>query len=222
MEVLEKEPTVLDPADVSPTISAGSVRKAKAGNFYLFCKRLFDIVFSFGLGLVLAIPMLILSLVIRLDSPGPAIFRQARMGQGGKIFDIYKFRTMHTDAPADMPTNDFLNAEDYMTTLGRFLRKTSLDELPQLWNIFMGDMSFVGYRPVCLTEELLNQMRADYGVFEARPGLTGYAQVQGRDNIRSSEKALLDAEYVANRSIRLDLWCLWRTVKVVITHEGAK
>lgn len=217
MDVMERNAGACGDAN-----SVSAPAAAQAGKGYLFCKRAFDIAVSFSVGAVLLIPLLFVAVAIRLDSPGPAIFRQWRMGRGGKPFAIFKFRTMRTDAPSEMPTNEFVNAEDYMTPLGAFLRKTSIDELPQLWNILIGDMSFVGYRPVCLTEERLNQLRNDYGVFEARPGLTGYAQVQGRDNIDTDEKAMLDAEYVARRSFRLDMWCLWRTVKVVITHEGAK
>lgn len=206
--------------------AAGSVEKAvyttASSNkwMYRFLKRLFDILVSLAAGLVLLIPMVIVAILIRLDSKGPAIFRQERMGKDGKVFTIYKFRTMSMDAPHELATREFTNSEEYMTKLSRILRRSSIDELPQLYNILRGDMSIVGYRPVCLTETELNDLRMRYGVFAARPGITGLAQVSGRDNIGYEEKALLDARYVAERSIKMDLWCLIQTVKVVISGEG--
>lgn len=206
--------------------AAGSVEKAvyttASSNkwMYRFLKRLFDILVSLAAGLMLLIPMVIVAILIRLDSKGPAIFRQERMGKDGKVFTIYKFRTMSMDAPHELATREFTNSEEYMTKLSRILRRSSIDELPQLYNILRGDMSIVGYRPVCLTETELNDLRMRYGVFAARPGITGLAQVSGRDNIGYEEKALLDARYVAERSIKMDLWCLIQTVKVVISGEG--
>lgn len=206
--------------------AAGSVEKAVYATassnkwMYRFLKRLFDILVSLAAGLVLLIPMVIVAILIRLDSKGPAIFRQERMGKDGKVFTIYKFRTMSMDAPHELATREFTNSEEYMTKLSRILRRSSIDELPQLYNILRGDMSIVGYRPVCLTETELNDLRMRYGVFAARPGITGLAQVSGRDNIGYEEKALLDARYVAERSIKMDLWCLIQTVKVVISGEG--
>ena len=135
---------------------------------------------------------------------------------------IYKFRTMRMDAPPELATRRFRNSDEYITKLGAFLRRTSLDELPQLWNILRGEMSFVGYRPVCLSEEDLNDLRMEYGVFQIRPGLTGYAQIQGRDDLEYRRKAVLDAEYVQRRSFKLDIWCLLKTVTVVFSGEGAK
>lgn len=187
---------------------------------YRFFKRLFDIVLSLIACVVLFIPLILISVLICLDSKGPAIFTQERMGKDGKVFTIYKFRTMSLDAPSEMAARDFCDSEKYMTKLGRFLRRSSIDELPQLFNILRGDMSIVGYRPVCLTETELNELRMRYGVFNTRPGITGLAQVSGRDNIGYEEKALLDARYVAERSMKMDIWCLIQTVKVVITGEG--
>ena len=166
--------------------------------------------------------MLIVSLLIWLESGGPVIFKQLRMGKNEKTFVIYKFRTMRMDAPPEKAAREFENADQYITKVGAFLRRTSIDELPQLLNILKGDMSIVGYRPVCVTETELNALRKQYGVFSVRPGLTGYAQVLGRDNIDYREKAALDAEYVAKRSIKLDLWCIFKTVAVVFTGEGTK
>lgn len=189
---------------------------------YIVIKRSFDIVVALIAGIILFVPMLVLALLIRLESPGPALFCQERMGRGGVPFIIYKFRSMRTDAPSDMPTNDFNNLDQYATKLGQFMRKTSLDELPQIMNVLKGDMSLVGYRPVCLTEKELNNMRMNYGVFNTRPGITGYAQVLGRDHVSKEEKARLDAYYVNHISLHLDLWCLFKTISVVITQEGAK
>jgi O-antigen biosynthesis protein WbqP len=194
--------------------------EGKPGKGYLFAKRCFDFCVALIASLVLLIPMLIIGLLIRLSSPGPAVFKQKRMGQGGKEFIIYKFRTMRTDAPSEMAARHFEDSHKFVTKIGAFLRRTSLDELPQLLNILRGNMSFVGYRPVCLTETKLNDLRKEYGVFSAKPGLTGLAQVSGRDNISSSQKAAIDAEYVRNCSMKLDLWCIWKTVAIVFSGEG--
>ena len=196
--------------------------QANGGIFYRTIKRTFDLVVAILGGVLALIPMLAVALLICIESRGPVIFKQMRMGKNGKIFVIYKFRTMRMDAPPELATREFLDSHRYITKVGAFLRRTSIDELPQLFNIIKGDMSLVGYRPVCVTETKLNSLRKDYGVFAVRPGLTGYAQVLGRDNIGYQEKAALDAEYVKNRSIMLDLWCLFKTVAVVFTGEGSK
>ena len=188
---------------------------------YLVIKRVVDITVACIILLVLALPMLIIAALIKIGSPGPALFKQQRMGLGGKPFTIYKFRTMKQDAPPEMATLEFKDSSDYITRIGGFLRRTSIDELPQLLNIIKGDMSFVGYRPVCLTEENLNNLRMEYGVFALRPGITGLAQVKGRDTLRSPEKALLDKQYVEECSAKLDLWCCWQTVWTVISGKGA-
>lgn len=190
------------------------------GRAYLVVKRAMDIVLA-ALGLVvLAVPMLVIALLIKLESPGPAIFKQQRMGAEGKIFTILKFRTMRLDAPPELSAREFLDSSNYITKIGAFLRRTSLDEIPQLLNILKGDMSVVGYRPVCLTEVELNDLRKKNGVFVLRPGITGLAQVKGRDNLHYTEKALLDQEYVENCSMKLDFWCCLQTVKIVINGEG--
>lgn len=188
---------------------------------YLAVKRTADVVVACITLLVLLVPMLIIALLIKLESAGPALFKQQRMGLGGKPFTIYKFRTMKINAPSEMATREFTDSSDYITRLGGFLRRSSIDELPQLINILKGDMSFVGYRPVCLTEVKLNEVRAEYGVFALRPGITGLAQVKGRDALRSPEKALLDKQYVEQCSAKLDLWCCWQTVWTVISGKGA-
>lgn len=187
---------------------------------YLVFKRIFDIAASFLAGSVLLLPLLLVAMLIRLDSPGPAIFRQERMGKDGRVFTIYKFRTMTTSAPHDMAARDIETHGQYVTKLGAFLRRSSIDELPQLWNILKGDMSIVGYRPVVLTEIELNELRKAYGVFAVRPGITGLAQVSGRDNLGIEEKVQLDARYVAQCSLKMDLRCILLTVKTVLTGEG--
>lgn len=189
---------------------------------FLCVKYSFDFLFSLFLLLVLLLPLLLIALLIRLDSPGPALFTQIRVGQYGKPFKVYKFRTMTTTAPHDMPTSQFSDADRYITRLGAFLRKTSLDELPQLLNVLRGEMSFVGFRPVCTTERKLNALRAQYGVFDCRPGITGLAQVQGRDDLYYKDKAKVDAEYARKRSLTLDLQCLLKTIPVTLTQKGAK
>lgn len=206
--------------DISITVTKKKMNIKRS--MYLFVKRFLDIFISFVLGVILILPILILILLIRLDSPGPAIFKQKRMGRNGKIFTIYKFRTMRLDAPPDMASIEFHNSKEYITKIGAFLRRTSLDEVPQLINIFNGTMSIVGYRPVCLTEVELNRLRAEYGVFSMRPGLTGLAQVSGRDNVTPQKKAKLDADYVNKSGIKMDCWCLIKTVKIVFSGEGVK
>lgn len=192
----------------------------KARPVYGFVKRSFDIICSAVALAVLLIPMLIVAVLIRLDSKGPAVFRQQRVGRYGKVFTIYKFRTMKLTAPSEVASRDFQDPQQHVTKLGAFLRRTSIDELPQLINILRGDMSIVGYRPVCVTETELNRLRMEYGVFTLRPGITGLAQVSGRDNVTYEKKALLDAQYVKECSARMDAFCLAKTVKIVLTGEG--
>ncbi len=201
-----------------------SILKAtpSGGILYRFVKRIFDLVVSLAAGTVLILPLTVICVLVRMDSPGPALFSQKRLGKDGKVFKIYKIRTMKKDAPPNVATNDLEDIDQITTGIGRFLRKTSLDELPQLWNVIRGDMSIVGYRPVCLSEEWLNSQRLERGVLQVRPGITGYAQVLGRDDICASEKVALDVYYVQNRSLKLDMWCLLHTVGVVFTGEGAK
>lgn len=187
---------------------------------YLAVKRGFDVVTALFAMAILLVPMLIIALIIKLDSPGPALFKQKRMGKNGEVFTIYKFRTMKISAPSEMATRDFVDANQYMTKFGNFLRRSSIDELPQLLNILTGDMSIVGYRPVCLTETELNELRMERGVFRLRPGITGLAQVSGRDDVPYEKKVELDSKYVAECSLKMDVWCLLQTVRTVITGEG--
>ena len=206
----------------SETTATGEdlVQTAKRQKVYLAVKRVLDILVAVFAGLFLLIPLCLIGILIRLESPGPALFLQKRMGRHGKTFTIYKFRTMRTVAPSDMATRELPNSEQYITRIGSFLRRTSIDELPQLLNVLRGDMSLIGYRPVCLTETKLNEMRRQNGVFAARPGITGLAQVSGRDNIGNEEKVKYDALYVRECSLKMDLYCLIKTVAAVIDGEG--
>lgn len=171
-----------------------------------------------GLGWLLVL----LALLVRLTSPGPALFRQRRIGRNKKEFEILKFRTMRIDTPRDMPTHLLKDPERYVTPLGRWLRRTSLDELPQLFNILKGEMALIGPRPALWNQFDLIAGRELYGVNRLRPGLTGWAQVNGRDEIPLVKKIRLDAEYAKRISLRFDLKIFFMTAGKVITGEGIK
>ena len=183
-------------------------------------KRLLAVVLSLCGMICLSWLFLILAVAIKLDSPGPVFFKQKRVGIGKKHFYILKFRTMRIDTPHDMPTHLLHDPDQYITRVGRFLRKTSLDELPQLWNILKGDMSFVGPRPLISSEMRAHRLRLEYGVYRFRPGLTGWAQINGRDSISLLRKMKLDKEYCDNWSLKLDLIILLRSVGAVVKQEG--
>lgn len=190
---------------------------------YLFLKRCFDIVMSLITGIVLLLPMLLLALIIRIDSPGPALFRQERLGKDGKAFVMLKFRSMYLDAEANGPK--WADTEDdRCTRVGRVLRKFRLDELPQLWNIFAGHMSFVGPRPerAYFCDQFETYIHGFSNRLAVRPGLTGLAQVNGGYDLRPEKKIVYDMEYIRNQSFLLDLECILKTVKLVFTHEGAR
>ena len=191
-------------------------------SIYLCIKRAFDVVVSAVCLAVLLVPMILIAVCIKLDSSGPVFIKQKRMGQKGKVFYIYKFRTMYRFTPNNVPTAELRNPFYFITHLGRNLRKTSLDELPQLVNVLKGDMSLVGYRPVCLTEIKLNNLREEYGVFKCKPGITGLAQVMGRDDLPYREKARVDRIYLKNRSLILDAYILLKTIPVTISQRGVK
>lgn len=187
-------------------------------------KRLIDIVLSFIGILVLWPVMLIIAVVIKIDDPGPVIFKQKRIAKdknGEKqFFNIMKFRSMKVSAPKDMPTHLFTSSDDFYTKSGRFIRKTSLDELPQIFNIFMGDMSVVGPRPALWNQDDLYEERAKYGANEVTPGLTGWAQINGRDELAIDVKAKFDGEYAKNVSFLFDCKCFFRTFIKVAKSEG--
>ena len=187
---------------------------------YRYIKRIIDILLS-GLAIIILSPLLlILCIAIKLDSPGPIFFTQKRVGIHKTYFQIYKFRTMRTDTPKDMPTHMLANPEQYITKTGRFLRKTSLDELPQIFNIFKGDMSIVGPRPALWNQDDLVAERDKYGANDVTPGLTGWAQINGRDDLEIPVKAKLDGEYVKKYGFTMDVRCFFGTFLSVLRQDG--
>ena len=185
-----------------------------------FWKRFVDLILSGLAILVLAVPMLILVIAIKLDSPGPVFFTQKRVGIRKSHFNILKFRTMRIDTPRDMPTHLLENPQQWITKVGAFLRKTSLDELPQIFNIFAGQMSIIGPRPALWNQFDLVQERDKYGANDVRPGLTGWAQINGRDELEIPVKARLDGEYVEKLSFSFDCKCFFGTIASVLKHDG--
>lgn len=185
-----------------------------------FLKRVIDLTASLLGIVVLALPMLLIAIAIKIDSKGPVFFKQKRVGRGKTYFYILKFRTMRTDAPHDSPTHELGDPKKWITKLGRFLRKTSLDELPQIFNIFVGQMSVIGPRPALWNQDDLVAERDQYGANDVRPGLTGWAQINGRDELGISEKARLDGEYVQKMNFLFDCKCFFGTIFSVLKHDG--
>lgn len=187
---------------------------------YIKIKRMIDFVLSF-VGIIVLTPLyLILLVAIKLDSPGSILFKQKRVGIHKTHFNILKFRTMKIDTPKDMPTHMLENPEQYITKVGKFLRKTSLDELPQIFNIIKGDMSIIGPRPALWNQYDLLEERDKYGANDVLPGLTGLAQISGRDELEISVKAKLDGDYVQNMSFWMDVKCFFGTILSVLKSDG--
>ena len=187
---------------------------------YGYVKRGMDIVLS-GLAILILSPaLLVLCIAIKADSRGPVLFKQKRIGIHKTYFQIYKFRTMRTDTPKDMPTHLLADPEQYITRVGKFLRKTSLDELPQIFNILKGEMSIVGPRPALWNQEDLIRERDKYGANDVPPGLTGWAQINGRDELEIPVKAKLDGEYVEKFGLGMDLRCFFGTFLSVLRGDG--
>jgi O-antigen biosynthesis protein WbqP len=184
-------------------------------------KRLFDILLALVLGILLLPAMAIIAVAIRLTSPGPAIYWSRRVGRNNRLFWMPKFRTMYVGAP-EVATHLLIESRKWITPVGRWLRKTSLDELPQLWSILVGDMSFVGPRPALFNQHDLIQLRTQAGVHTLRPGLTGWAQIHGRDELSVPMKVVLDTFYLQNRSFWLDLYILITTAAKVMRGEGVR
>ena len=182
-------------------------------------KRALDLLLAVLIGVVCVVPIAVIAIAIRLTSPGPAIYWSDRVGRNNRIFRMPKFRTMRLDTPA-VATHLLTNPEAYVTTVGRFLRKTSLDELPQLWSIIRGDMSFVGPRPALFNQDDLVALRSAEGVHTLLPGLTGWAQINGRDELSIPDKVRLDAEYLRSRSLGFDLRILALTALRAFRGEG--
>ncbi len=182
-------------------------------------KRLFDLVLALTVAVVLALPVLLVALAVKLTSPGPALYWSNRVGRHNRIFRMPKFRSMRIGTPA-VATHLLTNPDAYLTPIGSFLRKSSLDELPQLWSILVGDMSFVGPRPALFNQDDLIALRTACGVHELTPGLTGWAQINGRDELPIPEKVRLDEEYLRRQSFLFDLRILWLTAVKVVRRDG--
>ena len=193
----------------------------KSQKIYSVFKRLFDILFSLLALLFLSPLFLFLSVMIKITSKGPIIFSQERIGQFGKIIKIYKFRTMKLKAPKSKATNEFNNADEYITKFGKFLRATSLDEMPQLFNVIKGDMSIVGPRPLILDEIFIHKLREKNDVYLIKPGITGLAQVNGRDFLDAKDKVDFDTQYLHNMSLKLDLAIFVKSIIVVFKQENS-
>lgn len=202
------------------TLSINLSRMVRSTVYKHFFKRLLDILVSAIAIVLLALPMGIIACVIKKEDPGPALFKQKRVGQYKRLFSIYKFRSMRLDTPKDIPTHLLENPEQYLLQSGRFLRKSSLDELPQLFNIIKGDMSIIGPRPALWNQDDLIRERDRYGANDVVPGLTGWAQVHGRDELEIPVKAKLDGEYTAKLSFAMDVRCFFLTIKSVFKGAG--
>ena len=182
-------------------------------------KRLFDLFLALTAGVILILPIMVMAAAVRLTSPGPALYWSERVGRHNRTFRMPKFRSMRIGTPA-VATHLLQDPDAWLTPIGAFLRKTSLDELPQLWSILAGDMSFVGPRPALFNQDDLVALRTERGVHELVPGLTGWAQVNGRDELPIPDKVALDVEYLRRRSFLFDLRILWLTAVKVLKREG--
>ena len=185
-----------------------------------FFKRLIDLLLSGMALLILAVPLLILALIVKLDSKGPVLFWQKRVGLHKEIFLMPKFRSMYTQTPAEVPTHMLSDPDRWITPVGKVYRKLSIDELPQLWSIFTGKMSIIGPRPALWNQEDLIAERDKYGANDVRPGLTGWAQINGRDELEIPVKAKLDGEYVEKMSFLFDCKCFFGTILAVLRRDG--
>ena len=208
----ENEPENAD--GVRGHLEAVGESQHKAGMYEKYIKRGLDVILSFG-GLVVLSPVfLAIFIAIKIDDPGPVLFTQKRVGKNKEFFKLHKFRSMKMSTPHDKPTHMLENPEQYITRVGKFLRAHSLDERPQLWDIFIGNMSVIGPRPGLWNQDLLTAERDKYGANDVKPGLTGWAQINGRDELEIPDKAKLDGEYVARMGIGMDLKCFLGSVGV--------
>ena len=194
--------------------------KHRTGFYEGIVKRCLDLILSF-FGLVILSPIfLILILAVVIDDPGPVFFVQRRVGKNKRFFALHKFRSMKMSTPHDVPTHMLENPESYITRVGKVLRKLSLDELPQIWDIFIGNMSIIGPRPALWNQDVLTAERDKYGANDITPGLTGWAQVNGRDELEIPEKAKFDGEYTANLTFKMDVTCFFMTIANVLKGRG--
>lgn len=184
------------------------------GFYEKYVKRAVDIILSFG-GLVVLSPVfLVIAVAIKIDDPGPVLFTQKRLGRNKEYFKLHKFRSMKMSTPHDVPTHMLESPEQYITRVGKFLRKHSLDELPQIWDIFVGNMSVIGPRPGLWNQDVLTAERDKYGANDVKPGLTGWAQINGRDELEISDKARMDGEYVKRLGLKMDIKCFLKSLHV--------
>ena len=195
------------------------IYKSLYKSLYKIVKRILDMTLSALLLALLAPAMLLIALAVRIDTEGNAIFKQTRIGKNGKPFTCYKFRTMYVTAPKNTPKSALLESESHITHVGRFLRRTSLDELPQLYNVLRGEMSIVGPRPLIAEEGEIHELRRRCGVTDTRPGITGLAQISGRDGITDIEKARYDAKYARNISLLTDVKIVFRTAGSIMLAD---
>lgn len=189
---------------------------------YNIAKRGIDILISAFAMLILLLPMLALMLCVYIDDPGRVIFAQARIGKNGRPFKIYKIRTMVASTPGNLSAAEFRNADRFVTRMGGFLRKTSLDEIPQLINVLKGDMSIVGPRPLIAEESRIHELRTLYGVYQTRPGITGLAQINGRNNISNNSKVRWEVKYLENYGLKEDLRIMFATVPKILCGADVK
>lgn len=200
-------------------LEATGESEKRTGIYENTVKRVLDVILSFG-GLVILSPVyLALILAIVIDDPGPVLFTQKRVGRNKRYFKLHKFRSMKMSTPHDVPTHMLENPEQYITGVGRFIRAHSLDELPQIWDIFIGNMSVIGPRPALWNQDLLTSERDRYGANDVKPGLTGWAQINGRDELEIADKAKLDGEYVSHMSFGMDCKCFFGSVHVFRKDE---
>lgn len=194
--------------------------KHNPGLYERYVKRMIDIILSF-FGLVILSPVFaVIILAIKIDDPGPVLFTQKRVGKNKQYFKLHKFRSMKMSTPHDVPTHMLDNPEQYITKVGKFLRKHSLDELPQIWDIFLGNMSVIGPRPALWNQDVLTAERDKYGANDVTPGLTGWAQINGRDELEIAEKAKLDGEYVKKMGLPVDVKCFFGSIGSVLVSDG--
>lgn len=204
----------------SPSTTVHDSHAAGRSRLYRVLKRAADVCLALVLTVVLSPVLVLIALLVKASSPGAVLFRQRRIGRHRREFMMLKFRTMREDAPHDTPTHLLSNPMAHVTPLGSILRRTSLDELPQVWNVLRGDMSFVGPRPALWNQYDLINERDTYGANDVRPGLTGWAQVNGRDELPVDEKARLDGYYVERMGVAFDIRCILRTLSAVLTARG--
>lgn len=219
--VFVKDSTDKENADgVKGHLEAVGDSKYKASFYEKGIKRVLDIILS-GLGLIVLSPVFLgIVIAIKADDPGPVLFTQKRVGKNKKYFNLHKFRSMKMSTPHDVPTHMLNNPDQYITKVGRFMRRTSIDELPQIWDIFMGNMSIVGPRPALWNQDVLVAERDKYHANNVKPGLTGWAQINGRDELDIPDKAKFDGDYVKKISFSFDVKCFIGTISSVVKSEG--